>query len=464
MKIRLRLRFIDTLFGTTSRFFVLCVFWALAGVGPSHSAEQDLKFDVHQNWPTPNPIRRFFVDSKAGKDKNSGRQPDEAWKTLRRVSDHRFQPGDHILFQRGRQFVGCLLLNGQGTQNNPIVIGAYGKGRAPKLSNPNSGLCHVNALQLRGPHHIVQNLHFHHTAPAAPNAGFVEVWATGALHIGTEGTYSLIRGNRFEATPKAIQSYGEYSLITNNHIDGPNGEQQEGFLSKPYWGPIGIQIGTGNQTVAFNMIENMFVQGGKWGADGGAIEIDDGRNHKRNIHIHNNVTRNNMGFLEISWEHDIEPRATENVVVEHNISHDYQDFVLWWAENKNSRIHHNTIIRTKQIEGIFTDTVFLFDGADIDVNGNIVVIDDETWDPVFTGDEADSIEHRRNLYWNRDGGPVDLGIDASLEEVTGDPHFINIDAHDFQLEPFSPARALGAFAQKSAPFDIRAKGLARDFE
>ena len=152
------------------------------------------------------------------------------------------------------------------------------------------------------------------------------------------------------------------------------------------------------------------------------------------------------------------------MVVEHNISHDYQDFVLWWAENKNSRIHHNTIIRTKQIEGIFTDTVFLFDGADIDVNGNIVVIDDETWDPVFTGDEADSIEHRRNLYWNRDGGPVDLGIDASLEEVTGDPHFINIDAHDFQLEPFSPARALGAFAQKSAPFDIRAKGLARDFE
>ena len=191
------------------------------------------------------------------------------------------------------------------TRNNPIVIGAYGKGRAPKLSNPNSGLCHGNALQLRGPHHIVQNLHFNHTAPAAPNAGFVEVWATGALHIGTEGTYSLIRGNRFEATPKAIQSYGEYGLITNNHIDGPNGEQQEGFLSKPYWGPIGIQIGTDNQTVAFNMIENMFVQGGKWGADGGAIEIDGGRNHKRNIHIHNNVTRNNMGFLEISWEHDI---------------------------------------------------------------------------------------------------------------------------------------------------------------
>ena len=59
------------------------------------------------------------------------------------------------------------------------------------------------------------------------------------------------------------------------------------------------------------------------GAAGGAIEIDGGRNHKRNIHIHNNVTRNNMGFLEISWEHDIEPRATENVVVEHNISHDY---------------------------------------------------------------------------------------------------------------------------------------------
>ena len=132
-----------------------------------------------------------------------------------------------------------------------------------------------------------------------------------SLHVGLGHDHVIIRNNEFSHIAKAIQSYSEYSLITNNYIHDTNELQQEGFLSIPYWGPIGIQLGIGNQEISYNTIENMYVEGGEWGGDGGAIEIDDGRNHKDNIYIHHNQTKHNMGFLEISWYDDIKRMPTE---------------------------------------------------------------------------------------------------------------------------------------------------------
>ena len=200
----------------------------------------------------------FYVDAINGDDTNDGTEG-YPWKTLNRVSNESFLPGDNIYFKRGTSYSGCVTINGNGNAKDPILVGAYGIGDAPKFTNPYFSTCNGNAMRIRGDYHIVENLYFHDTAPApSGDVSFETVWSTGALHIGLGSDYVIVRNNEFANIPKAIQSYSQYSLITRNYIHDGNIRRQNGFLSKPWWGPIGIQLGIGNQEVSHNTIENMY--------------------------------------------------------------------------------------------------------------------------------------------------------------------------------------------------------------
>jgi hypothetical protein len=319
-------------------------------------------------------------------------------------------------------------------------------------------------MRIRGDYQIVEDLYFHHTAPARRDAPFMGVWAAGALHVALGNDHVIIRNNEFSHNAKAIQSNSEYSLITNNYIHDTNELEQNGFLSAPYWGPIGIHLGIGNQEISYNTIENMYVEGGEWGGDGGAIEIDNGRNHKDNIHIHHNQTKHNMGFLEISWEYDIQKMPTKNVVIEHNVSRDFQDFVFWWAGNVDSRISNNTIIRTDSVEGMAQDTVFVLDGRDVTVSENIVVVPDDMWSAVFMGDQIEATEHANNVYWDVDDGIVRIGAEPGPGEFTADPQFVDFEGGDYRLQSGSPAAGLGALNEEGVEYVANEETHRPDFE
>lgn len=408
--------------------------------------------------------RAFYVDSAEGNDISSGTSEDSPWKSLAKVSDMILQPGDHVLFKRGSSYSGCVTIRGDGTADKPITIGAYGSGAAPSFTNPDGSNCNGNAMRIRGDYHIIEDLYFHHTAPARSGASFMGVWAAGALHVALGHDHVIIRNNEFAHVPKAIQSNSEHSLITNNYIHDSNESEQNGFLSIPYWGPIGIHLGIGNQEISHNIIENMYVEGGEWGGDGGAIEIDNGRNHKDNIHIHHNRTKHNMGFLEISWEYDIQKMPTKNIIIEHNVSRDFQDFVFWWAGNVDSRITNNTIIRTDSVEGMAQDTVFYIDGRDITVSENIIVVPDDMWSPVFMGDQVEATEHTNNVYWDVDDGIVRIGAEPGDGEFTADPQFIDFDKEDYRLQPGSPATGLGALNEEGVVYTANEETQRTDFE
>ena len=386
----------------------------------------------------------YYIDSGTGSDENSGTTKNSPWKSLSKVSGMTFQPGDKIYFKRGSSYSGCVTIKGDGTAEKPITVSAYGDGDAPRFTNPDYNFSNGNALRVRGDYQIVENLYFYNCAPAPERSSFEVVWSVGALHVSLGNDHVTVRNNEFSHNAKAIQSYSENSLITKNYIHDGNELQQDGFLSYPYWGPIGIHMGIGNQEVSYNTIENMFVEGGEWGGDGGAIEIDDGRNHKDNYHIHHNKTKHNMGFLEISWDADIEKKPTSNIIIEYNISRDYQDFVYWWAENSDSRISNNTIIRTDYLKGMASDEVFLLDGQNISITKNIIVVRDGMWNPVFRGKRIESSVHMDNCYWNADDGQVNLGLPFSTGEIEADPLFINFKDENYQLHPDSPASGWGA--------------------
>lgn len=83
-------------------------------------------------------IYYISVDGNAGNDGLSAASP---W-PIEKVNETTFQPGDHILFKAGDswELTESVHPKGSGTEDNRIVIGAYGSGAKPKLSAKNIGI------------------------------------------------------------------------------------------------------------------------------------------------------------------------------------------------------------------------------------------------------------------------------------------------------------------------------------
>ena len=76
----------------------------------------------------------FYV-SDNGDDEADGQSPESAWKTIERVNQEHFIPGDQILFERGGVWEDQTLQpQGSGTADAKIHIGSYGSGEFPRIS------------------------------------------------------------------------------------------------------------------------------------------------------------------------------------------------------------------------------------------------------------------------------------------------------------------------------------------
>jgi hypothetical protein len=105
----------------------LSVFIALFSAIPSHAAT-------------------YYV-SAAGSDSNTGFDPRSAWKTLEKLNQTTFSPGDRILFHAGDTWNGQLAPLGSGAGGRPIVIDRYGTGALPVIHGP--GTAGSSAVLLR---------------------------------------------------------------------------------------------------------------------------------------------------------------------------------------------------------------------------------------------------------------------------------------------------------------------------
>ncbi len=72
----------------------------------------------------------YYVDP-AGSDNNSGRSTSLAWRTISKVNNTSFSPGDQILFRRGGVWAECLHPLSQGTSAARVIYGDYGQGSKP---------------------------------------------------------------------------------------------------------------------------------------------------------------------------------------------------------------------------------------------------------------------------------------------------------------------------------------------
>ena len=68
----------------------------------------------------------YYVDSRAGNDRNDGLTPQTAWQSLQKASATKLTAGDRLLFGSGSQFNGALILdNVSGSKDAPVVISSY---------------------------------------------------------------------------------------------------------------------------------------------------------------------------------------------------------------------------------------------------------------------------------------------------------------------------------------------------
>lgn len=75
----------------------------------------------------------YYIDAEAGDDAADGLSAETPWKSLEKINETVFQPGDCILFKAGCSWTGQLWPKGSGTEEAPIRIDRYGEGAAPLI-------------------------------------------------------------------------------------------------------------------------------------------------------------------------------------------------------------------------------------------------------------------------------------------------------------------------------------------
>lgn len=393
-------------------------------------------------------VKTYYIDSVNGNDDYDGLSEMHPWKSHKKVESVHLNPGDTVLFARGSVWQGGIEINNSGAKDHPILFSNYGVGALPKFSNPNWSDHTGNAMRLIGDYIVIDGLYFHDIAPP-PNGLFKTVWSSGAIRILLDANHNIIQNCYFDQVPKAVQSHGEYTLITHNTMLG-----KHVLLGSPYWGPIGIQLGIGNQEISYNTIKGFWVkEGHAWGADGGAIEMDDGRFHKDNVYIHHNRTIENCGFLEISWHFDIQHRSVRNLRVAFNVSTDLQSIAFLEAPLFDSHIDHNTFDRTHQID--FNSALEVQIGTPM-VRNNLFILKGPA--PYIADDHKVHVINQNNWYYQL-SDPTKIYYPETAAG-NGDPVLLNLvdgGVSDYHLSDESPLRggALNLSNEYTVDFDGR---------
>lgn len=418
--------------------------------------------------PAPQTIRpgssTYFVDCIAGDDSASGLGAGVAWRSLARLRDLVLQPGDRVLLRRGCSWVGPLRVPWHGSEEWPVVVGAYGEGPLPAIHD--SGLNHVDVT---GSHLIIEHLQAFTSPGAVPVDGRCDnqpvAWRTGFTLQGGAHHVTIRHSLAYGNTAGIHVTYGaSHNRLVNNElrdnvvmsVNTDNGGQDDS-------GAWGLVLNGTDNVVAYNR----FSGNNAWcsydfGQEGASIEVYEAQ---RNL-IHHNVSINDTTFTELgsSDRRDSEDNVfAYNVYVSHLANSEF--LVLrgpraHFGPTPGTKAFHNTVYLSHPQE---TEGIVCYDGCGphiLEVRNNII------WSEGKAIYVDQPIAESHNLYWRTDGKPLlqffGEGNAISGDSIIADPLFRDVDNEDLRLQPSSPALSSGVGTSIDRLFDRDITGVLID--
>lgn len=401
---------------------------------------------------------RYYIDSEKGNDFNDGTAPDKAWKTLVRVNNTDFNPGDCVLFKGKQEFSGRITLNkyDSGTPSKNVIVSSYGEGCAI-IDGGNSSALFVDSCKYL----IIRNLKFVGSGRkngnkevgvmllATQNVTVDQIEVSGFLKAGimvsddqdTRITNVYAHNNGFAGIyayswkVKSKNLYIAHCVAENNPGDPTNLTNHSGNgivisgvqcgvieyceamnngwdMPREGNGPVGIWAWNSDSVIIQYCISHDNKTSPK-GKDGGGFDFDGG---VTNSIIQYNYSYNNEG-AGIGLFQYIDANIWENNIIRYNIcvndgsKNGHCGVYIWSDENNdntmyNAEIYNNTIINTEgHAVGYLTDIPGLKFYNNIFVTGNSQIY----------GPYSKS-RYENNLYWSTS----DLGFNVegykSIEE------------------------------------------------
>ncbi len=273
----------------------------------------------------------WHIDSRRGDDRNSGKSPADAWKSLARLQQERLHPGDEVMLGAGSVWREQLLITDSGSAGAPIIVARFGSGAMPRIE---AGGVAENAVEIRNAEYVeLSGIEITNTAPEpAPRRGvFVNAVDFGVVN------QIVLRD------------------LYIHDVAGSNASKDNGGI---IFSAIGKKVPTRfeGMTIERNIL---------WKVDrSGIAGISDQVNVARWFPSRFVIIRDNV--LEDIGGDGIVPRGTDGTLIEHNIvrkaasrAGDYNVAIWQWSTD-------NTLIQLN--EAAFTHGLLDGQGFDSDFN------------------------------------------------------------------------------------------------
>lgn len=449
----------------------------------------------------------WYVDSRSGRDRNSGTSLSSAWRTLRRATRQPLASGQRLKLKRGSIWAETLTLKGRAAPGRPIVLEPYGTGRRPKIivkqrhgvvvGGPISGW-QLNGLEIAGEqpfdpkgrkHGGTCGIYLHQReagegfvindclihdvdghgillkAGDAPGTTFTGVTITNCeIHHASTG---IAFGGPWPPGDDPTRCIADFRIAhCRTHDIGADGivlsRCQDGVIEhSTAWrtglgrirrSPVGIWFFQARRCV-IQFCESYENRNAGNRADGGGFDLDGGC---IDCVMQYNYSHDNdgAGYLICSYDPKGAPLygcvTRFNISVNDGLANDYSSILFWQAGP--CKTYNNTCITR-----VASPLKFTSSAKGHLIANNVFVVDSKADFPLVKS--AFPVEHNRfrnNLYY-RTGGPArfslrqDKGLDFrgfcnavnSADEILADPRLSDLSGEILHPRPGSPLLGAG---------------------
>ncbi len=400
----------------------------------------------------------YYVDSVNGNDGNNGTAL--PWKTISRVNNAYFNPGDQVLLNRGDVWYEALVLNSSGSAGKPITIGAYGNGSAPVLDEQGvrspaiaiTGLSYItlDGLQIQNSSQFTVTVH---------NSSNVTVQSCSIRNSASHGIFAdgispnLVANHNVYSMDPGFVMYGTF-IVARTAVDSFTATYNTAYLNDNNTNNGIITLDVNNAVIAYNTIYN--------GTE--AIGIKGYTRPVSNGQIYGNVVYNTSNAhgdgesLELNG-------SSSSTQAQGSIHHNFVaggahlDNAIAAVYCVNSSVYNNIVIGPALDSGIhltsysanvsvYGNTVYnvpcgvLVDTqSQVAITNNIVV--GASYHQFIVGSGAEATEDYNLLYQCAPS----FGVSSGAHTKVADPMFVSSSpatANDFHLQANSPAVESGA--------------------